>query len=96
MGMVDAEYGLRTAESFYWGPDGNPLANLTAYVGSRAVRVLSLERFAGVLERAVCSPGSIELAFNGAVQFERVRAQWEWVNQQEGNYVVLVTESAGL
>ena len=94
MGTVDAEYGLRSAESFYWGPAGNPLANLTAYVGSQTVRVLSMERFSDVLDAAECASDCVMLKFKDAeVDFDRVRAEWAWVNEQEEHYIVLVTES---
>lgn len=94
MGVVDSEYGLRDAESFYWGPEGNPLANLTAYVGSRAVRVLSTERFDRVLENAECTATSVKLKFNKEIHFDQIQSEWSWVNQQHDNYIVLVTDNA--
>ncbi|KAK3724921.1 hypothetical protein LTR37_000969 [Vermiconidia calcicola] len=94
MHMVSREYGLRDSESFYWGPAGNPYANLTAYVGNKDVKVLSMERFQDVLDDAKCSPDSIKLTFKKDVQFDLVQQEWQWVNDVDMNYIVLVTENA--
>ncbi|KAK3713446.1 hypothetical protein LTR37_008404 [Vermiconidia calcicola] len=107
MHMVSREYGLRDSESFYWGPEplcrvqiandlqaGNPYANLTAYVGDKDVKVLSMERFQDVLDDAKCSLDSIKLTFKKEVQFDLVQQEWQWVNDVDMNYIVLVTENA--
>ena len=72
---------------------GNPLANLTAYVGGKNVKVLSLERFEDVLEKAKCTHTSVQFTFNKEVQFDTVQKAWEWINNAEDNYLVLVTEN---
>lgn len=94
MHMVNKEYGLRTTESFYWGPAGNTLANLTAYRAGKNVRVLSLERFHNVLDNFKCTADSVEFTFVKEVQFQTVVEEWSWINDADDNYLVLVTESA--
>lgn len=70
------------------------MANLTAYAEGEEVRVLSMERFSSVIQTAECSPTSVKLKFNEEVQFDEVQKAWQWVNDAEDHYIVLVTESA--
>ncbi|KAK5174166.1 uncharacterized protein LTR77_001246 [Saxophila tyrrhenica] len=94
MHMVKKEYGLRRTESFYWGPAGNPYANLTAFTNGKDVRVLSLERFQNVLQHAKCTPESVTFTFLKEVNFDTVQREWSWINDADEHYLVLVTENA--
>ncbi|KAM0720840.1 hypothetical protein Q7P37_003125 [Cladosporium fusiforme] len=91
--LVTRTYGLRDSESFYWGRDGNPYANLTAFADGKDIKVLSLERFSDVLQAAECSKNSVKLTFAQEVEFDQVHQAWQWIDDADENYVILVTEN---
>ena len=93
LGILLQEYRSTTI-CLHRFPDGNPLANLTAYTNGENVRVLSMERFSNVLNTAQCSEESVKLTFTSENQFEQVESAWSWVNNEDDNYIVLVTENA--
>ena len=53
-----------------------------------------MERFDSVLDNAECTPTSVIFKFTKEVEFDTIHAEWAWVNEQDDNYIVLVTENA--
>jgi hypothetical protein len=66
---------------------------LTAFADGKEVKVLSLERFSDVLQAAKCNNNSVKLTFHQEVAFDQVHQAWQWIDDADGNYVILVTES---
>lgn len=90
------DYTLRIdGESFYHGPEnGLPITNLTVHTKEPNARILSAGRFEKILNSAKCTNDSVELHFAKEVEFQKIRADWSWVNAAEHNYVILVTTSS--
>lgn len=90
------DYNLRSdGESFYHGPQfGHPITNLTIYTKEPNARILSAGRFEKILNSAKCTNDSVELHFAKEAEFQKIRADWGWVNSEEDNYVILVTTSS--
>lgn len=55
--------------------------------------MLSLERFSDVLQTAECSNNSVKLTFAQEVEFDQVHQAWQWIDDADENYVILVTEN---
>lgn len=55
--------------------------------------MLSLERFSDVLQAAECSTNSVKLTFAQEVEFDQVHQAWQWIDDADENYVILVTEN---
>lgn len=53
-----------------------------------------MERFQDVLDNAKCSHDLIQFKFKKEVSFDLVHKEWQWINDADDNYLVLVTESA--
>ena len=56
--------------------------------------MLSMARFQDVLHHAKCSHNSIKFTFKKEVAFDQVHEAWQWINDADDNYVVLVTENS--
>jgi hypothetical protein len=55
--------------------------------------VLSLERFSDVLQAAKCGKNSVKLTFAQEVAFDHVHKAWQWIDDADENYVILITEN---
>ena len=59
------------------------------------VRLLSIERWADIIQHMSCGESHVQIQFASASSFRAARRAWEWVNQIQSRLIILVTGGDG-